>query len=175
MKSVEKSILCFKYYFMGKDKARQQLEIQLINLIEKAQAHLTLERAVTGVKSENVGKKVDGLPYTLWQLVSHLRRTQADILEFSSNTNYKALQWPEDYWPKDAAPGSITEWSQCIKAIKEDQEAFIQLLKETEDLFAPFPHGDGQNMVREAMLIADHNAYHVGQIIVIRRLLGGFS
>jgi len=148
---------------------------QLIALLEKGRAHITFDDAVKEINSQVYGKKVDGLPYTLWQLVRHIQIAQKDILEFSRDPEYQSPSWPEGYWPKANAPKDRDEWNNCLQSIRADRDAFIQLLKKTEDIFAPFPHGDGQNMLREALLIADHNAYHTGQIIAIRRILNDYN
>lgn len=160
---------------MDKTQESIVLERQLIALLEKGQAHITVEDALKGIRPENCGKRIDSLPYTIWQMTEHLRITQKDILEFSRDPNYESPDWPEGYWPKETSPKSHLEWEKCIQAIADDRKAFIQLLEITEDIFAPFSHGDGQNMLREALLIADHNAYHCGQIIVMRRLLNNYK
>lgn len=160
---------------MDKSKERLEIEKQLIALLEEAQAHMSLEEAVKTVSPENYGKKVKGLPYTLWQLLEHLRIAQHDILDFSRDAQYESMKWPDDYWPKEKGPEVEQDWNNSLKSILRDRKTFIQLLKETPDLLKPFPYGSGQNMVREAMLIADHTAYHVGQIVVIRRILKDFD
>ncbi len=160
---------------MEKNHQRKQLEKQLINLLEKAQAHITFEEAIKDIPAEDYGKKVGNVPYTLWQLVNHLRIAQADILDFSRNPDYQERKWPDDYWPNERAPRDTSEWEKCIAAIIEDRNAFLRLLREAKDLNAPFPHGNGQNLLREALLIADHNAYHVGQIILLRRMLYNYT
>lgn len=145
----------------------------LISLLEGANAHTTLDAATEDVPLKYQGIVPEGLPYSLWQLVEHIRIAQYDILEFSRNPDYQSPPWPEGYWPSNPKPPDDKAWEESLQKIKADRKEFIELLKKPGvDVFTPFPHGDGQNLAREAMLIADHTAYHTGQIIVIRRLLG---
>jgi uncharacterized damage-inducible protein DinB len=121
----------------------------------------------------------EGLPYSAWQIVEHIRIAQRDILEFSDNEDggYKPRRWPEAYWPKSPEPPSEAAWDESIGQIQADREAFETLLKAASDaaLVAPFAWGDGQTLLREALLIADHDAYHTGELIVLRRLLGAWK
>ena len=149
---------------------------QLAELLQHGHAHITFNDAVKDIPFDLLGKKPGGLAYSIWQIAEHIRIAQWDILDFSRNENYKEMKWPEDYWPKENAPESEAAWNECIKRINEDQAAFIDLLHtHAGDLFKPIAHGSGQTLLREALLIADHNSYHVGQIIVIRRLLGNWN
>jgi uncharacterized damage-inducible protein DinB len=149
---------------------------ELIELLKKGNAHVPFNEAIQNIPFEDLGKKPHDLPYSIWQLTEHIRITQKDILDFSVNTNYKELNWPADYWPKETAPKNETEWKKCIDEINNDLKAFIELLKaEDVDLFTPFEHGSGQNLLREALLIADHTSYHTGEIIVLRRLMGNWK
>jgi uncharacterized damage-inducible protein DinB len=121
------------------------------------------------------GKRPAGLPYSPWQLLEHLRRAQYDILEFCRNTAYVELTWPDDYWPETVAPPSPTAWAESVAAFQRDREALQQLCGNPDfDLFATIPHGTGQTYLREILLVADHNAYHVGELVVVRRLLGAW-
>ena len=145
---------------------------QLIELITKGNAHATFEQAVEKISFENMGIKPNNLPYNIWMLAEHLRIAQADILDFSINPNNKELKWPDEYWPEQEAPNDESEWQRCLDQISRDKNKFIDLLNQPSvDLFTPFPHGTGQNLLREALLIADHNSYHTGEIVLIRRLL----
>ena len=145
---------------------------QLIDLITKGNAHVTFEKAVENISFKNIGIKPHNLPYTIWMLVEHLRIAQADILDFSINPGYKELNWPDEYWPKNEIPNDESEWKKCLNQIFKDREQFINLLNQPDiDLLKPFAHGSGQNLLREALLIADHNSYHTGEIVLIRRLL----
>jgi uncharacterized damage-inducible protein DinB len=149
---------------------------QLVDLLQKAHAHVSFNDAVKDIPFEDLGKKPNNLPYSIWQIAEHIRLAQWDILDFSRNKNYKELEWPADYWPKEATPADEPAWKNCITAINSDLDAFVDLLKDPQaDIFKPFSHGSGQNLLREALLIADHNSYHVGEIIVIRRLLGNWN
>jgi uncharacterized damage-inducible protein DinB len=144
-------------------------------LLNKGQAHATLADAVEDFPADLRGARPHGLPYSAWQLVEHLRIAQRDILDFSNNYNdsYKMLKWPDEYWPKEAAPPSADAWDKSLHAIRDDLYAFEELLQARDaELTVAFPWGKGQTLLREALLIADHNAYHVGELIVLRRLLG---
>ncbi len=160
------------------DQATESVEIrkQLLALLKGGQAHATFDDAVKDFPAELRGKVPDGLPYSAWQLIEHLRITQRDILNFSAppTGGYHAINWPDDYWPKSPEPPSSAAWDQTIATIRDDQKKFEALLKPEADLAKPFRWGDGQNLLREALLIADHNAYHLGELIVIRRLLGAW-
>ena len=148
---------------------------ELIFLLKKGNAHISFNDAVKNIPFEDLGKKPGSLPYSIWQITEHIRITQKDILDFSVNTDYKELNWPDDYWPKDAAPATQTDWENSIKTINEDLDEFIKLLETSENLYKLFHHGTGQTLLREAMLIADHNSYHTGEILVLRRLLGNWK
>jgi hypothetical protein len=152
----------------------KELRKELVNLLTKKQAHASLEDVARGFPAGLRGVVADGLPYSAWQLVDHMRIAQHDILKFSTDKKYKSPKWPDAYWAKKPAPPSGTAWMATLKQIAADRAAFVKLLK-TEDLFTPFPWGDGQNLLREALLIADHNAYHVGELLVVRRLLGAWK
>ena len=148
---------------------------QLLALLKGGQAHATLEDAVAAFPVEKRGIVPAGLPYSAWQLVEHLRLAQRDILDFSDPPagGYVHLKWPEAYWPKSPEPPSVGAWDESVKAIEADGESFRRLLTRPEvDLYASFAWGEGQNLLREAFLIADHNAYHVGELVLLRRLLG---
>jgi hypothetical protein len=136
-------------------------------------AHARFDDAVKGVPAALRGVVPDGMPYSLWQLVEHLRFTQADILEFCVSPRYRAKKWPADYWPSAPAPRRAGGWSQAIAAVRADRTALQRLARDPSiDLFAPVPHGSGQTYLRELLLVADHTSYHVGQLIAVRRLLG---
>lgn len=148
---------------------------QLKALLDGGQAHATFEDAVKDFPEEFRGTVPEGLPYSAWQLVEHIRIAQRDILEFSAppTGGYQPKAWPDDYWPKSAKPSSTHAWDASIAAIHKDRAAFEELLsKPGADLYKPFRWGEGQNLLREALLIADHAAYHVGELIMLRRLLG---
>jgi len=154
---------------------QQNLLDELVFLLKKGNAHVSFNDAIQDIPFDDLGKKLQNLPYSIWQIAEHIRITQKDILDFSANENYKELNWPADYWPHAAAPESKAAWDNCIKQINADLDAFIGLLTNSTNIFKPFEHGTGQSMLREAMLIADHTSYHTGEIIVLRRLLGNWK
>lgn len=144
----------------------------LIDLLNKGNAHVSLDDSLKNIPFDLLGKKPQNLPYSLWQIAEHIRISQSDILEFSRDANYKSPQWPEGYWPENPTPSSEEEWEKCVLQIKEDRKTFISLLKDSADnLFIPFDYGNGQTLLREALVLADHNSYHTGEIVVLRRLL----
>ncbi len=145
----------------------------LARLLAWEDAHVGFDKAVHGIPPALRGKRPAKMPYSAWQLVAHLRITQHDILDFCRNPQYLELHWPADYWPASASPKSTKAWTEAIKAFKADRQALQQLAADRAiDLTAPIPHGSGQTYLREIVLAADHAAYHVGQIVLVRRLLG---
>jgi hypothetical protein len=152
-----------------------ELRKQLIALLHGGQAHATFDDAVKEFPADLRGTVPPNLPYSAWQLLEHLRISQRDILNFSAppTGGYHAIQWPDDYWPKSPAPPTAQSWDQSVAAIHSDLKKFIALIENPNaDFFKPFRWGDGQNLLREALLLADHTAYHLGELIVLRRLLG---
>jgi uncharacterized damage-inducible protein DinB len=146
---------------------------QVAKLLDWGDAHVTFEKGVAGIAPRFRGVIPPGLEHSPWQLVEHLRIAQADILEFCRSAKYEEKKWPDDYWPKSAAPRTAAAWKASIAAFRRDRRALQQLAKDrTIDLFAQIPHGTGQTYVREILLIADHTAYHLGQLILVRRALG---
>src|SRR3954471_2758149 len=151
------------------------LRRQLVKLLNWEDAHTSFDSAVADLPVELQSQRPAGLPYSPWQLVEHLRITQHDILDFCRNPQYAKLNWPDDYWPESAAPPDARAWAQSIRAFQEDRAA-LQGVAENPDieLDSPIPHGTGQTFLRELLLAADHAAYHVGELIVVRRLLGAW-
>jgi len=147
---------------------------ELVKLLRGGGAHATLDDALANLPADLRGKKAGDLPYTIWQLVEHIRIAQWDMLEFSKSGDHKSPKWPDEYWVKELAPADDDAWEASIKQIDSDMAEFIKLLK-NEDIYKPLPHGDGQNILREALQIADHNAYHIAEIVVIRRVLGAWK
>ena len=136
-------------------------------------AHVGFDTAIEGIPAAARGKMPDGLPYTPWQLLEHLRRTQRDILEFCRNSDYEELNWPADYWPASAEPPTPGAWDESVAQFRQDRTALQHLATDPAvDLTATIPHGSGQTYLRELLLVADHSAYHIGELIVVRRLLG---
>ena len=155
---------------MDKDKALRE---HLVKLLRGGQAYQPLAELLQGLKAEEAGRSIKGLPYTIWQQLEHLRFTLYDILDFSRNPDYEEPDWPDDYWPNEKAPDDQAALDACIELISTGIEEMIALVEDTQqDLYKVFPHGNGQTLLREAMLVAEHNAYHVGQVVVMRRLLG---
>jgi len=153
---------------------KEILIAELKKILNGGTAHVGLQDAVATLPFNLLGERPHKLPYSIWQLVEHIRIAQWDMFEFSKDGNHKSPKWPDDYWPKETAPESEEEWQNCLKQINVDLKAFIELI-ESKDLFEKIPHGSGQNILREALQIADHNAYHVAEIIVIRRLLNAWK
>jgi hypothetical protein len=148
----------------------------LVDLIEKGNAHVSLNDALSNIRFTLLGKKPKGLPYSIWQIAEHIRIAQWDILEFSRNAKHVSLQWPDDYWPKDAAPKSEESWKKCIEQIHADRKLFVEMIKNAGDnLYESFKYGTGQSLLKEALVLADHNSYHTGEIIIIRRLLNAWE
>jgi hypothetical protein len=153
------------------------LRKQLVDLVRGGQAHATFDETVRDFAADHRGTVPPNLPYSAWQILEHLRITQRDILNFSAppTGGYHGLKWPDEYWPKSPQPPSSSSWDHCIAAIRSDLEHFEALIQNpNSDLFKPFRWGDGQNLLREALLIADHNSYHLGELVVVRRLLGAW-
>lgn len=152
------------------------LREQLARFQSWREAHADFDAAVADLPPDKRGVAPAGLPYSPWQLVEHLRFTQADILEFCRNVDYVNHKWPDEYWPKSAAPPDAKAWDASVAAFRRDREALQQMIKDPScDLFARVPAGKGQTFLREFLLVADHTAYHVGQLIVVRRLLGAWE
>ena len=158
---------------------RDELETQLVALLAGGQAHADFDKVVAGMPEEMRGARPERVPYSAWQLLEHLRITQRDILEFCTNRDgagYKKLAWPAEYWPKSPEPAGAQAWKESVAAVRADRERFEALLKTNEaNLVTPFPWGDGQNLLREALLVADHTAYHLGELVLLRRLLGAWK
>ncbi len=153
----------------------QPLREHLVKLLTAGQAHASLDSAVKDFPPEQRGVKPEGIPYSAWQILEHIRIAQWDILEFSRNRDHVSPKWPDGYWPESETPPDDEAWEKSIALIHSDVEQTTQLVLDAEtDLYAPIEWGDGQTILREAMLIADHNSYHVGQLVLMRRLLGSW-
>ena len=157
-------------------KNDQELRRQVVELLDSKHAHADLESAFADIPVKLRGQKAKGAPHTAWQLLEHIRIATWDILEFSRDAKHVSPKWPEGYWPKSDAPPTPAAWNKSLKQVREDLKAMKKLVEsEKTDLFKPIPHGTGQTVIREALLIADHNAYHVGQLVLLRRLLGAWK
>jgi hypothetical protein len=157
---------------------RDPVRAHVLDLLRGGHAHATFDAAVRGLPADLRGVAPPGAPYTAWQLVEHLRIAQDDILRFSRNydRSYVSPKWPEGYWPREPAPADDAAWRSSIRAFRADLRAMEALIEDpAQDLFTPFPWGEGQTLLREALLVADHNAYHIGQLILLRRLLGAWN
>jgi len=158
------------------DKKDAALREHVLNLLREGHAHATFEQAVKGLPVELQRKVPKGAEHSPWQLLEHLRLAQWDILDFSRNAKYQAMKWPDDYWPKEKAPADEKAWDKSVRAFRKDLKEMCALIEDPKtDLFAKIPHGDGQTILREALLLADHNAYHVGQLVLVRKMLGAWG
>ena len=147
----------------------------MLRLLDWQDAHVDFDAAVKDLAPELRGARPAGLPYSPWRLLEHLRCTQRDILEFCRNPAYVAPTWPADYWPSSDGPPTPEAWEQSIAGFRSDREELQRMAADPAvDLFARIPHGSGQSYLRELLLVADHNAYHVGELVVVRRLLGAW-
>ena len=156
-----------------KDTQDRALREQLLYLLEGGGAHAKFNDVLPGIAAKIRGQKDPGLPHSPWMLLEHMRMAQRDILEFCRNPKYQAPEWPAGYWPKTEAPPSPAAWNKSIQDFGKDLKAMEDLVADAKtDLFARIPWGDGQTILREALLIADHNAYHLAQVVDVRRLLG---
>ena len=139
-------------------------------------AHATFEKAVKDFPAALRGRRVEGLPYSAWELLEHLRIAQHDILDFSRNPTYEELEWPRDYWPGSPEPPDDKAWDRSVAAFRRDRAALKKLASDPKiALDKRIPHGDGQTVLREILLVIDHNAYHVAEIVMLRRLLGAWT
>lgn len=154
----------------------QSLRDHVLYLLSGGGAHLDFDAAIADLPADLRGAKPAGLPHTPWRLLEHMRIAQWDILEFSRNPKHVSPKFPDGYWPQSDAPSDADAWDRGIASFRADLRAMQDLVADpATDLFAPIPHGQGQTILREALLVADHNAYHLGQLVTIRRLLGAWS
>jgi hypothetical protein len=147
---------------------------ELKKLLLGGSAHVSLHDALKGLPADHQGQKPQHMPYSIWQLVEHIRIAQWDMLQFSKDAEHKSPRWPEDYWPKESAPKDDSAWEGSLLQIDNDLDEFIELMEHI-DIYQKLQHGDGQTILREALQIADHNAYHIGEILTIRRFLGDWK
>lgn len=152
----------------SQDPLRQHVD----NLLRMQGAHLSFEEALVDFPPELRGVKPHGVPHSAWELLEHMRIAQEDILDFSRNPGYADKVFPDDYWPSSAAPPSEEAWRESVRQFTDDLKAMRSLIADlSQDLFARLPHGAGQTLLREALLVADHNAYHLGQLVFLRKML----
>lgn len=154
------------------DKALRQ---QIVDLLNSGDAHANFDAAVKDMPPALRGKKPEGAEHSPWQVLEHLRIALWDILEFAGNANHKSPEFPQGYWPSTQAPPDDTAWHKSADRFRADLAALIKLVSDDQtDLFAKIPHGDGQTVLRQALVAADHNAYHLGELVLLRRLLGAW-
>jgi hypothetical protein len=147
---------------------------EITKLLKGGGAHVSFADAIKDLDVDLRGKVPANMPYSVWQLVEHIRIAQRDMLQFSKDADYKSPKWPDEYWVKEKAPKDDATWNKSVKQIEDDLAAFIELIHQ-EDIYKKIPHGDGQNILREALQIADHNAYHVAEIVALRRMLNAWK
>ena len=152
------------------------LREHLLNLLAGKGAHVEFDKAVADFPEELRGKLVASSPHTAWQLLEHIRIAQWDIVEFSRNPKHVSPKWPEGYWPKTAMPPDAHAWDNSIRQCRHDLGVMRKLISDPAvDLLAKIPGGDGQTLLREALILADHNSYHLGQFVLLRKLLGAWK
>jgi uncharacterized damage-inducible protein DinB len=151
------------------------LRDHLARVLGWGDAHATFDAAVQGLAPEHRGVRPTGLPHSAWELLEHLRITQRDILDFCRDPEYEEPAWPDDYWPPEPVPPSTAAWEESAAAFRADREEMQRFAADPSvGLLAAIPHGTGQTYLRELLLVADHNAYHLGQLVLVRRLLGAW-
>ena len=157
-------------------KELDSLRKHILNVLKGKDAHVDFDDVIKDFPSHLRGAKPEGAAYSAWELLEHMRIAQWDILEFSRDPKHVSPKFPEGYWPKSAAPPSASAWDKSVAGVRSDLKAMQDLVSDkSSDLFARIPHGTGQTLLREALLVADHNAYHVGQLVLLRRLLGAWG
>jgi hypothetical protein len=150
------------------------LRTELAELLTSGGAHADFDRALKGFPLRDAGKLPEGAPWSAWQLLVHMRIAQADILEYVSTPHYREKKWPADYWPKDPSPPSKSAWSKTVQAFRNDRKKLATLLEKTDPL-RPIPFANNKTLLKELLLVADHNAYHLGEFVLLRKLLGNWK
>jgi len=149
-----------------------KIRSELVRLLSGHGAHISFDDAVKGFPLERAGNRISGVEHTMWGLVYHMQLVQNDILEFIRNPDHVSPEYPHGYWPKADAPEERAEWNNTVEQFRTEMAEMQALVSDTsQDLYTPFPHGNGQTLFREAVVLADHNSYHVGQIVDLRMLL----
>ncbi len=158
--------------FMTEEKELGSLRKQLAAMLSGREAHLDFASAVADFPFELAGAKPGGAPHSAWELIEHLRIAQRDILDFSRPGDYQERKWPDEYWPSSAAPSSREQWNRSLMSFGQDLRALQELAQDSSnDLFTPLPHGTGQTLLREVLLVADHNSHHLGQLLFVKKML----
>ena len=157
-------------------KHDRSLREHLVYLLGGGGAHVDFDASVADLPAALRGKRAPGMPHSPWELLEHMRLAQWDILEFSRNAKHVSPDWPAGYWPSSPKPPNAAAWNKSVAAFRKDLATMRRLVENPKtDLHARIPHGDGQTILREALLVADHNAYHLGQLVLARRLLGAWK
>jgi hypothetical protein len=152
------------------------LREQLVKFLRGGEAHADLKTVLDDFPVNARGVVPKGTQYSAWQLLEHIRIALHDLLDFSTNSHYVAMEWPKDYWPKEAAPRDDAAWDASVRAVKKDMAEFEKLVGDPEsNLYATIPWGDGQTLLREVLLAGQHTSYHLGQLVLLRRLLGAWK
>lgn len=147
------------------------LKSQLVNFLKSTQAHMPLSEAEEDFPLDKINLKPPNVDYTFWHLIEHLRRTQKDILGSCTNPNYEEPSWPEDYWPGKNEKATEKDWDKSVSDFEKDLKEMVNLVENPKiDLYSKIPWGDGQTILREAMLVFDHNAYHIGELAILRQV-----
>jgi len=158
---------------MNRDQALRQ---HVLYLLRGGGAHCDYDRAVADLPEARRGEHPESVPHTPWRLIEHMRLAQWDILEFCQNPSHVSPDFPDGFWPDSDGPPNSDAWEKSIESFHADMNAMQALVEDTNvDLYEPIPHGDGQTVLREALLVADHNAYHIGQLVAVRRALGAWN
>jgi len=153
-----------------------ELRQHVVKLLTSQDAHADFETAIKDLPANMRGQKPKDAEHSPWQVLEHLRITQNDLLEFAVNAKHKSPEFPAGYWPKAQAPASAAEWDRSVEGFRKDLRRLCELVSsESTDLFARIPHGDGQTILRQALVTADHSAYHLGELVLLRRMLGAWK
>ncbi|MGH9431694.1 MAG: DinB family protein [Terriglobia bacterium] len=154
---------------------QKALREHVLYLLKGGGAHVDFEKAIARLPVKARGMRPQGAPHSPWEIIEHLRIAQWDILQFSVDSQHVSPPWPEGYWPDSPAPARAQAWERAVRDFRRDSEAMQKLVSNpATDVLAPIPHGSGQTILREALLVADHNAYHLGELVLVRRLLGAW-
>jgi DinB superfamily len=158
---------------MAKDNESHALRERLLSAMTGGESHIDFDSAVSDFPLDLAGAKPDGASHSAWELLEHLRIAQRDILEFSRDpADYKELEWPDDYWPNSSSPPDKEAWNKSVEAFRSDRSELERMVSDPQrDLFKPFAHGSGQTLIREAIVLANHNSYHLGQLVFLKKML----
>lgn len=152
------------------------LRAEIVRILRGNVAYMSFDEAVADFPTKFINTKAPNVPYTFWHILEHIRITQADILDFCINPDYKYIKWPDDYWPAQNAKADKHLWDKTIQSIKQDLDKMIALVEDPKnDLYKPFAWGEGQHLLREALLVAEHNAYHIGEFAILRQVINNWN